>query len=319
MATLSAGGSAAYQYGIAGTRWAERLPAPDLIGGTGWAVQSGAPFGILITFFLLLYPDGRLPSRRWRPAAWAAAVGITGLVTGLAISAVAVGPDSIAALTQRGADFEPSGIGRTISEAGNLFNLAVFPLAVASLFVRRGRAGPVERRQLQWFAYGAVLFVLSILPQFIWMFPFWVEYSAVLFLAVAIAVAITRYRLYEIDRIISRTVAYALVTAVLIAVYALVAVVPSLLLDVESDVLVAAATLAAAALFVPLRRRVQTAVDRRFNRARYDAVQVVERFGSRLRGDLDLAGLTGDVQAVVRATMQPAHASVWLRTEGVDR
>ncbi len=131
--------------------------------------------------------------------------------------------------------------------------------------------------------------------------------------AVSITLAILRYRLYEIDRIISRAATYAVVTAVLVGVYVLVAVLPSAVFDLKSDLLVAAATLAAAALFVPVRRRVQAVVDRRFNRARYDAQRVIERFGSRMRDELVLDGLTRDLHAVVAATVRPSRAWVWLR------
>jgi hypothetical protein len=142
----------------------------------------------------------------------------------------------------------------------------------------------------------------------------WYGLSELLLLApaVVVAVAVLRYRLYEIDQIISRTATYAVVSAVLVTVYAAVAVVPSAVFDLDSDLLVAAATLAAAAVFVPVRRRVQALVDRRFNRARYDAQQVVDRFGSRLRADVDMAHLADDLRRVVGATVQPAHVTLWL-------
>lgn len=132
-------------------------------------------------------------------------------------------------------------------------------------------------------------------------------------LPVSIAVAVLRYRLYEIDKLISRTVTYALVTAALVVVYALVAVLPSTVLAFESDLLVAAATLVVAAAFVPMRRRVQAMVDHRFNRSSYDATHVVERFGVRLRDQVSLDTLCADMVAVVDATVQPHHRSVWLR------
>jgi hypothetical protein len=131
--------------------------------------------------------------------------------------------------------------------------------------------------------------------------------------------AILRFRLYEIDRIITRTVTYAVVTAVLALVYISVSIIPATVLDAPagatsggSERFVAAATLTAAGAFVPVRRRVQAVVDRRFNRSRYDAQRVVERFGSRLRRDVDLDSLTGDLRGVVASTVQPAHVSLWL-------
>lgn len=130
--------------------------------------------------------------------------------------------------------------------------------------------------------------------------------------------AILCYRLYEIDRIISRMVTYAVVSAVLIAVYAAFAVPPAALLDLRSDLLVAAATLAAAATAVPLRRHVQAAVDRRFNRSPYDARRLVEGFGMRVRMEVDLAELRGDLDRIIGATVQPAHVSVWMGGAGID-
>lgn len=313
MGGIATAGSVAFQYGIAGTlTWPGALPASDAVGGVGFGVQAGAPWGMLITFFLLLFPDGRLPSARWRPVGFAAAAGITLLMTGMSISAAAAGTAVVLQQMTQGVSFRPSGVGRVVSEAGNALNFAVFALAVVSLFLRRRRADPVERRQLKWFAYGAVVLVASIaipLPEPLW---FLFETVATIFLPVSIMIAITRHGLYEIDRLVSRTIMYAAVTAVLVGVYALVAIVPSAALDLESDLLVAAATLAAAAVFVPVRRWVQAVVDRRFNRAQYDAQRVVERFGVRLRDDVDLTSLAGDLRGVVDSTVQPRHVSLWL-------
>jgi len=142
--------------------------------------------------------------------------------------------------------------------------------------------------------------------------PVWVTTIVVGFIPAAILVAILRYRLFELDRLMSRTVTYAVVSAVLIAVYSAITVVPSAAFDLQSDLLVAAATLVAAAVFVPVRVRVQAAVDRRFNRARYDAALVVEQFASRLRHDVDLGALVRDLGDTVATTMQPAHVSLWV-------
>ncbi|CAN5891287.1 hypothetical protein BH23ACT10_BH23ACT10_16350 [soil metagenome] len=264
----------------------------------------------LATFLPLLFPDGRLPGRRWRAVAWLAAAALALVV--VTMMAVAW-PSSTIPVAEAMA--EPRGVA-AVGRVG-------FPLLLASVLasllapvVRARRAGGVRRRQIHWVGFGAGMFALVTAVSFV------LDPSARLFAITAvpggialvgsIAVAILRYRLYEIDRLISRTATYALVTAVLVGVYALVAVVPSAMLDVESDLLVAAATLAAAAVFVPVRRRVQQVVDRRFNRARYDAALVVERFGDRLRDDLDVDGLTGDLRGVVAATVQPAHVSLWL-------
>ena len=312
MTLLTALGAVASQYGIAGSvRW-PGLPGAAVVGGIGWGVSAALAFGVLITFFLLLFPDGDLPSRRWRPAAWIATLGIALMVTGLAAGAVDAGPQRVLAQITTGGGFMPDGLPRVLNDAGHVLVFAVFPFAVASLFLRLRRADQIQRRQLEWFAYGAVLLMASVLIP--WPEPLWflLEAAATIFLPVSVAVAITRYRLYEIDRIVSRTVSYGVVTAVLVGVYVLVGVVPSVVFDLESDLLVAAATLAAAAAFVPVRRQVQAVVDRRFNRSRYDAQRVVDRFGAQLRADLDVDGLATDLGRVVGATVQPAHVSLWM-------
>lgn len=197
--------------------------------------------------------------------------------------------------------------------------------AVVTLLRRFRRAPRVEQQQLKAIVFGVLInvggFVLFGMLDGLLGLPAWTWTEALLLTAlpVSVLVAVTRYRLYEIDRLISRTVGYALVSAVLVGVYALIAIVPSALLDVESDLLVAAATLAAAGAFVPARRRIQATVDRHFNRARYDAQRVVDGFGDRLRHDLDLDGLAADVRAVVATTVQPAHVSLWIPGGGADR
>jgi hypothetical protein len=220
----------------------------------------------------------------------------------------------------------PFGVGpewmRPVFDVG----LVALPLSsligIGSLIVRWRRAGAAERAQLRWFLGGAVavlaLLVIISLPEGtdtglaaigvrvfvavgLWSLP------------AAIVVAITRYRLYEIDRLVSRTVSYAVVVGVLASVYAGAVFVLSSLLPLEGDLAVAASTLVVAALFNPLRKRVQQRVDRRFNRPRFDAGLEVERFADRLRTDLDLHGLTDDLLGVVARTVQPSTASVWMR------
>lgn len=191
-------------------------------------------------------------------------------------------------------------------------------LAVAGVVRRHRRASGVERQQLKVVTFGAVAsvagFVLNIVLQAVTgeSAPMWVTTIVVGFVPAAILVAILRYRLFEIDRLMSRTVTYAVVSAVLVMVYSAITVVPSAAFDLQSDLLVAAATLTAAAVFVPVRVRVQAAVDQRFNRARYDAALVVEQFASRLRHDVDLGALVHDLGGTVATTMQPAHVSLWL-------
>lgn len=309
---LSALGAVAFQYGILGTLRRPGLPGATVVGGVGWGVSAALMFGVLVTLFLLLFPDGHLPSSRWRPAAWAAVLGTALMIGGLAAGAVDAGMPTVVARAATRGGFTSDGLPRVLNEVGHVLVFAVCPLAVASLFVRLRRADPVERRQVEWFAYGVVLFVASLLLPAPEPVSLLFEATATILLPVSIAVAITRYRLYEIDRLLSRTVTYAVVSAVLVGIYGAITVVPSAALDLRSDLLVAAATLAAAAVFVPVRVRVQTAVDRRFNRARYDAALVVEQFAARLRHDVDLRVLAHELGDTVASTMQPAHVSLWL-------
>jgi hypothetical protein len=176
-------------------------------------------------------------------------------------------------------------------------------------------SGGVERQQLRWVAAGAAavagLLAGAAVPQDNVLSG--VLYSSVLFIPVAVAVAVLRYRLWDLDRLVSRTVTYALVTALLVVPYLLIVPAAGRLVGSSGSLAVAAATLAVAALFQPLRRRVQDLVDRRFNRRRYDAARTVEGFAARLRDQVDLNALKGELLAVVDQTMQPAGASLWLR------
>jgi hypothetical protein len=177
----------------------------------------------------------------------------------------------------------------------------------------------VERQQLQWVALAAALTGLSMLAAAVLIaagevnLAAWASVVGVLFLPLATGAAILRYRLYDLDRIVSRTLAYGLLTALLGLGYAAVVLGLGRLLPEGSSLVVAAATLAVAALFQPLRRRLQGSVDRRFNRRRHDAARVIDGFGARLRDQLDLDTLTADVLAVATQTMQPTRASLWLR------
>jgi peptidoglycan/LPS O-acetylase OafA/YrhL len=203
-----------------------------------------------------------------------------------------------------------------LNEAYNLeTTVQVFILlaGAVSLVVRFRRSGPVERQQLKWFMYTAavsapVIFVVSNLvanplPAFEIFFPL---------IPAAVGVAILRYRLYDIDRIISRTLAYAIVTALLAAVYAGPVLLSTQVLGLHTPVAVAVATLAVAALFNPLRRRIQRLVDRRFNRARYDAEVTVAAFAARLKDSVDLDAVRDDLAGVVTRALEPAHVSVWI-------
>jgi hypothetical protein len=171
----------------------------------------------------------------------------------------------------------------------------------------------VERQQMRWVATGAAIAVLGVTVPLGDLRGAWVDPLVILCVPVAVAVAVLRYRLWDLDRIISRSVAYALLTLLLGLGYAGVVLGLGRLLPESSSLAVAAATLAAVAAFAPLRRRVQDAVDRRFNRRRYDAARTVDAFSLRLRDQVDLDALHGELLAVVDLTMQPTRASLWLR------
>ncbi|HSO55379.1 MAG TPA: hypothetical protein VL330_22175 [Actinomycetes bacterium] len=202
--------------------------------------------------------------------------------------------------------------------------LLTVPVACGSLVVRFRRARGLERQQLRWLAFaaglasvGAVLVLagtsLPTSPSLTEALITWGAGVCLVLLPLAIGAAILRYRLYDLDRIISRTLAYGLLTLLLGLAYAAVVLGLGRLLPEGSSLVVAAATLAVAAIFQPVRRRVQALVDRRFNRRRHDAARTIADFSARLRDQVDLGTLTGELLAVVDQTMQPASASLWLR------
>jgi hypothetical protein len=287
--------------------WAALLP--DL------AWSASIPLGA--TLLLLLYPTGRPPSPRWRPVVWAVVV-----ATMLAVVASALTPGPRDSLP--GVD-NPLGLERArwvldlIVQVSFVVIAAAVVAAAGSLMVRWRRARGVERQQLKWLAYAAAMLVLllvvtNFLPHGLYVV---VATSITLLFPLATGIAVVRYRLYDIDRIINRTLVYGLLTALLGAVYAGVALV---LGQVFGGVggnppswIVAGATLAVAALFQPARRRIQAAVDRRFNRRKYHAAQTVEAFATRLRDELDLDALSAELLVVVDQTMQPTRTSLWLQ------
>jgi hypothetical protein len=198
--------------------------------------------------------------------------------------------------------------------------LVVVVGSAASILVRFRRARGLERQQLKWLAYAVVVATVALLLASRewagWAVAEVVALFAVGFIPVAIGVAILRYRLFDIDRLISRTLVYGLLTALLAGVYVTGVFVAGRLLDPahgRSELAVAGSTLAVAALFQPARRRIQRLVDRRFNRSRYDAVRTVEAFRGRLWEEIDLDSLSAELLAVVDQTMQPTTAALWLR------
>ena len=270
------------------------------------------------SFALLLTPTGRLPSPRWRW--WARVTAATAVVLLVAL-AVARGPLD-PEYQVLGGPFDLRGQGGVLLVVNQLA-LAATTLAVvvgaASLVVRFRRAHGVECQQLRWLAWAAAVAVLgaavalgglAVRSTAVVTWGISISFAV---LPVALGAAILRYRLYDLDHIISRTLAWGLLTLLLGGGYAVAVLGLGQLLGRDSSLVVAAATLAVAGLFQPARRRIQQAVDRRFNRRRHDAAQVIEGFAVRLRDQVDLDALHTELLAVVDQTMQPTQTSLWLR------
>jgi uncharacterized membrane protein YidH (DUF202 family) len=280
----------------------------------------------LCVFVALLFPAGSLPSRRWRPVAWATGAGLAGWVLGNAfaptiLSADTPVPNPVGATGAPGKIFP-------VMAGGSAALLAVTGLAaVLSLVFRYRRAQAAERAQLRWLVYAGALIVAAFLAETLAEkvvgpgatannLQNAIGSGAAVLLPVAIGIAVLRYRLYDIDRIISRTVAYAIVTGLLVGVYAGPVLLATQVLRLHTPVAVAAATLTAAALFNPVRRRVQMRVDRQFNRARYDADQIAAAFAARLKDTVDLSSVCDDLTGIVSRALEPAHVSVWISGQG---
>jgi hypothetical protein len=296
--------------------YAVRPPRAELPGAAwvGWVftIVLGVT-GFVFFVIPLLFPDGRPPSRWWRPVLWVSVIGGVAEMTTSAISDVNFSSNFPAL-------HDPVRLVAPLTAAYNAETSAqafVLLLGAVSLIPRYRRAGPVERQQLKWFTYAAIVsaaiiftvsqFTNNPLPAFEVFFPL---------IPAAVGVAILKYRLYDIDRIISRTLAYAIVTALLAGVYAGPVLLSTQVLGLRTPVAVAVATLAAAALFNPVRRRVQRMVDRRFNRARYDADRTVAAFAARLKDAVDLDAVHDDLAGVVTRTLEPAHVSIWISRPG---
>jgi hypothetical protein len=278
----------------------------------------------LLPFFILLFPTGRLPSRQWRPVAVFAVLVYVVLPVGYAVlpGPLITFPSVENPLGREGATGEiVPGVGQV--SAWMLFVLTSL-VSLVSLVLRFRRSGMEERQQIKWVAYAAALIAAYLLVDSIFgeaLDPISPILSAIFFgsLWVAIGVAILKYRLYNIDLLINRTLVYGALTAILAAVYFGGIVVLQRLLVVltggKSTLAVVASTLVIAALFNPLRRRIQSFIDRRFYRRKYDARKTLEAFGSRLRDETDLDALSNELVGVASATMQPEHVSLWLRPD----
>jgi hypothetical protein len=315
---------ASFEYALAAVAGHRNLPGGEYV---GWLqTWIWVPFVALITVYLfLLFPDGRLPGPSWRPVSW-----LTGGFAVIAVAGLALTRGTVANLPVLRNPFgvSPAWVPLTAIGFGLVGLLGCVVLATWSLFSRSRRGPSVERLQIKWLAYSGCLVALTLVASTI--LSTVVSLSAgiaarvaegalmvaVLSMPVAVAVAVLRYRLYDIDRIISRTLAYAIVTGLLIGVYAGIVLLATQVLQFHSTVAVAAATLGVAALFNPLRRRVQTMVDRRFNRARYDADRIIAGFAARLQDAVDLDAVRADLASSVQQTLEPAHISVWIRAGG---
>jgi hypothetical protein len=293
------------------------LPGGQFGAWLGWTY---APILAILAIFLPLYfPTGRLLSPRWRPVVWSGIGFLAFAVAGNALwpgpqpplLGLAPVPNPVVFLPQAKPLFE---LFRTLAGLCLLPGIAG---AIAALVVRFRRSRGIERQQLKWFTYAAAL---APLPGFVY------EAAPSIFgllrtlifplVPISVGVAILRYRLYEIDRILNRTLVYGLLTVVLGLCYAAGSLVFVLVAGTGADPpswLVAGTTLAAAAIFRPARRRIQAAVDRRFNRRRYNAAKTIQAFSTRLRDQVDLDTLSSELLAVVDQTMEPTQASLWLR------
>jgi hypothetical protein len=301
------------------------LPAPrmgNVVLSLGWI-----SFVTFMPLVLLLFPTGRLPSRRWRFLVWIdLAAGLSLLPLGLLSPESAFGPIE-----------NPFAVGGVLGEAiATIVPFLVYVifatviLSAFSLALRYGRASGVERQQLKWFALAAVLVGATIvgdmlgldrlLGDVLWNM---LDAATTIGLYVAVGVAILRYRLYDIDLIINRTLVYGSLTVVLVLVYfGGVTATQALfryLTGQQSTFAIVASTLLLAALFMPLRKRTQRFIDRRFYRRKYDARKTLEAFSVKLRDETDLQTLNNDLVGVVRETMQPAYVSVWLRPGTLPR
>ena len=269
-----------------------------------------------LTLFPLLFPTGRPLTPRWRPVVWVAIATLVLSAFGQAFKPGRLGEYPVD---------NPFGGGNwinAVNAAGGLMMIAATLASFTSLVLRFRRSRGTERQQLKWVTTGAVLFLITFLQPFTGTgnLSFTILLFGLLIIASSVAVAMLRYRLYDIDVVINRALVYGALTAMLAGVYLGGVLLMQLLLSSitsGSGLAVAASTLATAALVRPARARIQGIVDRRFFRRKYDAAQTLERFGAQVRQEVHLDALTAELRAVVAETMQPAHITLW--TRGVDR
>jgi hypothetical protein len=317
-------------FSVGAARYLE-FGADDLVGG--WfalvgATALGPALYVAVPLVAILFPDGHLPGRGWRlpvvvVTGVMAASSLIGLIqpgpveAELGINPLGVDVPAVASLRELGIALLPIGL------------LASAILAVASIVARFGRGGPPERAQVKWLLAAVALCAVLLPPSFIddngssgFSLLDTLAMASLALVPLSVGVAVTRYRLYEIDRIVSRTIGWALVTAVLLATFAGgVVVLQAVLAPVtrESTLAVAVSTLTAFALFQPLRRRVQRAVDRRFDRTGYDGQTTATMFADQIRNEVDLGRLRNTLVSTAAAAVRPTDARVWLRTAGDEQ
>ena len=333
MLNLLAGSYAAYGLRIAAPG---EVPYPAAVGALAeWL----GPTTVLLlgTFVILLFPDGRLPSRRWRPVAW-----LCGMVIAANVVVTTIAPGHLSDLRDVSIPFGLEGYPwlANVREAVGLLFPACMLASASSLLVRYLRSGNEVREQIRWLAFAASVVVLGISSMVVigtfsasdaargadpllaglLQDAITISFAGI---PVAIGFAVLKYRLYDIEIVINRTLVYVPLTATLVALYFGGIVVLQwifvLLTGEESTLAVVASTLAIAALFNPFRRRIQTLIDRRFYRSKYDARKTLEAFSAKLRDETDLEALNDDLVGVVAETMQPAHVSLWLRPDAAPQ
>jgi hypothetical protein len=304
-------------------------PSRSLPGGeafawlTSWVWVFGLGF---IVFLDLLFPNGRLPSARWR---WFARFTVIALLPAAILGALSPGL-ILSSILQN-----PLGIEElpNVSRAIEAFMYALVVVGASSMLARLRHAGRIERQQIKWFAYATAVAISGVILKntvypavgvtWVWWVGLVLTTVGVVSSPVAMGVAIFRYRLYQIDTLINRTLVYGSLTATLVALYFVgIVLLQSLfvvLIGEKSTLAVVASTLVIAALFTPFRRRIQSVVDRRFYRRKYDARKTLESFSTQLRNETDLGALSDELVGVVRETMQPTHVSLWLRPETASR
>jgi hypothetical protein len=314
-------GLAHYQAYSAGTMTGLGLVSPAVgawVEGWEWVIIVSASIATL-----LLFPTGRLPSPRWRPALWVIVAGAIATSVGLAVSYAAF-PQTASSSRQLSTD--ASGPMAAVAIVGFLLLIVASALATTATIVRFRRSTGIERQQLKWLALAGGGFLLTFPPYIVatasggaaW---WWEGLTALAFLGlpVAVGIAIVRHRLFDIDHVINRSVVYLTLTALLAAVYVgTVLALQSALSGITrtNDLAIASSTLLVAALFQPARRSIQEAVDRRFYRSRYDALRIADAFAGRLRDEVELDAVTDDIGHTVERTVRPALVGVWVRPTG---